>query len=47
MLVATKVACMRRQRICQDEIRYISISCIDIRETVIVLMEFELAEYYV
>lgn len=47
MLIATRVACMRRQRICQDEIRYISISCIELRETVIVLMEFELAEDHV
>lgn len=47
MLVATRVVCMMRQRIYQDEIRYIPISCIELRETVIVLMEFELAEYHV
>ena len=47
MLVATRVVCMRWQRICQVEIRDISISCIGMRETVIVLLEFELAEYHV
>mgnify|MGYP001560233246 FL=1 len=46
MSVATRVACMRWQRICSAEVLDISISCIGMRGTVIVLLEFTLAEYH-
>ncbi len=44
MLVATRIARMRRQRICQTYIYGISSSCIGHEKLTITLLEFELTE---